>query len=320
MLVEEKQTCFLDKSVQLSTSNIITDKLRWQNKAYRKAYQVNLVKQMLMSLEPQSREYLYVLRGGFCSSVIRQIDQKTQTNYCNTRFCSTCERIRKAKRIDAYLEPISKIDEPHFVTLTIKSVRIDQLRESIKSMTSIWRASRKYFSRKKIITSGIKTIEFNYNPKLKTFNPHFHIIINSKLNADLLTAYWLKHNEGLSTRAQDIRPILKNDKNTLFEVFAYTTKTIVEGKVYPHILAQSIHALMDIRTLQTFGKIRKNTNTEELDDLKAGTLSFKPITHQLIEWVWDNEFKDWRFDDELLSERLWSDKDIASINKFELTK
>lgn len=311
------QTDSLDKSVQVSTSyKISDDQAKWQTKAYRKARQVNMVKAMLPYVESQSREYLYILRAGFCNSIIKQVGDKIQTSYCNTRFCTTCERIRKAKRIDSYLKPISEIDEPYFVTLTVKAVKIEHLKTTLEDMKVVWRKSRKAFSRKGLKTNGMKTIEFNYNVKTKTFNPHFHVIINTYENAQLLRQFWLKHNSNLSLMAQDIRPIKKNDKNTLFEIFAYTTKTINKGKIYPKILAQSVHALMDIRTLQSFGNVRKHN--DDIEELEASALSFKPITLMDIEWKWDNEFKDWRFEDELLSEIQWSKKDIEDINVFHL--
>lgn len=297
----------LDKSAQLSTSQI-----SWQLKARRKAFQINLCREIETFLPNNSREKNYITRTRFCQSVITQTNENVRVNYCNSRICLTCERIRKAKRIDSYLEPISNLKNPYFVTLTKRSVDIENLKSTLTHMNDSWRRIRKNFSKRKIKSSGIRTLEFNYNIKTHKYNPHFHIIIDTKENADLLKSLWLKQDSSLSKYANDIRVIKNPDKNILLEVFAYTTKSIIKNKVYPKVLADSITALMDIRTIQTFGNIRK-MKTENLEDLVSSKLDFKPITYSNVEWIWDNEFKDWRYEDELLSEVKYSNKDIFDL-------
>ena len=298
----------LDKSAQLSTNQIY-----WQKKARFKAFQINLCKQIEQYLDYNSRERNYVTRARFCSSVITQDYENIRVNYCNSRLCNTCERIRKAKRIDSYLKPLQSLKNPYFVTLTKRSVSPNDLRTTIKSMNQSWRNIRKNFSKKKIKSSGIRTLEFNYNIKTNKYNPHYHIIIDTKENANLLKSLWLKQDTSLSKYANDIRIIKNPNTKTLLEVFAYTTKTIYKNKVYPKVLADSITALMDIRTIQTFGNIRKQ-QTENLENLISSKLDFKDITYQSKEWIWDNEFKDWRFEDELLSEVKYSNEDIFNLS------
>lgn len=298
----------LDKSAQLSTSQI-----KWQKKARYKAFQINLCKAIEKHLKHDSRERNYVTRARFCQSVITQSYENIRVNYCNSRLCNTCEKIRKAKRIDAYLKPLQSLNNPYFVTLTKRSVNIEDLRKTIQEMSISWRKIRKNFNKRKLKSSGIRTLEFNYNSKTNKYNPHYHIIIDTEENAKLLKSLWLKQDSTLSKYANDIRIIKNPDTKTLLEVFAYTTKTIYKNKVYPKVLADSITSLMDIRTIQTFGNIRKQ-KTEDLENLISSKLDFKEITYNEKEWIWDNEFKDWRFEDELLSEVNYTNQDIYNLS------
>lgn len=298
---------FLDKSAQLSTN-----KKKWQIKARRKAFQINLCKEVETFLKFESRERNYVTRARFCQSVITQDGENVRVNYCNSRICLTCERIRKAKRINAYLEPITNLKSPYFVTLTKVSVKSEDLRSTIEEMGESWRKIRKNFSKRKIKSSGIRTLEFNYNLDTHKYNPHYHIVIDGKDNAELLKSLWLKQDSSLSKYANDIRMIKEPNKSTMLEVFGYVTKTIYKNKVYPKVIADSITALMDIRTIQTFGNVRKLVS-DDVDELKSSTLDFKNISIGKIEWIWDNEFKDWRYEDELLSEVRYSNDDIVNL-------
>jgi len=303
-------TSLLDKSAQVSTCN----KLKYQNKALFKARQINFANQISNYLDKSTREWNYVQRAKFCSSVITQNLDKVRTNYCNSRICYTCEKIRKAKRIDSYLTPISNINQPHFVTLTKVSVSAEDLRSTIFEMNVIWRKYRKAVSRQGIKTHGIRTLEFNYNPLTEKFNPHYHIVINEEVNANFLKLFWLNSDESLSKNANDVRVIKNPNKDTLFEVFAYTNKSTYGKYMLPKQTAQSITALMDIRTLNTFGNIRKVKHDDDLEALDSSSLNFKEISLISKDWIWDYEFKDWRFEDELLSEIEYDEQKIKFIS------
>jgi hypothetical protein len=66
----------------------------------------------------------------------------------------------------------------------------------MKSMINRFKIiSRKYRKRaqrnKGIKLIGIKSLECNYNPILKKYNPHLHLIVATKEMADILKKEWL---------------------------------------------------------------------------------------------------------------------------------
>ena len=75
-------------------------------------------------------------------------------------------------------------------------------------------------------------MECNFNPKTKTYNPHFHLIVPNKEIADLLKKEWLfqwKHSTKLFTspKAQDIRKV-ENLERDLIETIKYGSKIFTE--------------------------------------------------------------------------------------------
>ncbi|MBK6526238.1 MAG: protein rep [Crocinitomicaceae bacterium] len=134
----------------------------------------------------------------YCQSTVTTANGKLYGNYCKNRHCTLCASIRKAEIINQYLPIIEKWSEPYFVTLTSKSVPAYLLNRNIKGCFRAFRKIkerfRKRFERGKIDFKlmGIKSLECNFNPKLKTYNPHFHIIVPDKKTAEALIQEWMK--------------------------------------------------------------------------------------------------------------------------------
>ncbi len=92
---------------------------------------------------------------------------------------------------------IKEWKEPYFVTLTIKAIPETRLRLLIsKVFQGFQRIKDKYRKRnlrgKGITLFGIKSLECNFNPKAKTYNPHLHLIVPNKETAEIFKAEWLK--------------------------------------------------------------------------------------------------------------------------------
>ena len=109
--------------------------------------------------------------------------------FCRDRLCPTCtSRTAKIKGFRAS-EVGNKLLEanpdyiPVFVTMTLRAVPIEDLKETVGTIISGWtrlRNSKKFFrddEHEKVYIGSIRTVEVNYNPGAQTFNPHLHAVI-----------------------------------------------------------------------------------------------------------------------------------------------
>jgi hypothetical protein len=116
---------------------------------------------------------------------------------------------------------------------------------------------------------GIKSLECNFNPKTRTYNPHFHLIVPNQETGDLLKKEWLfqwKHNTKLFTspKAQHIRKV-ENLERDLIETIKYGSKIFTEPDlkkkgdksippmVYARALDNIFSALTNKRLFDRFG-------------------------------------------------------------------
>lgn len=169
-----------------------------------------------------------------CMNRLFQVNGRLHTNYCGTRFCTICCGIRKAELIHRYKSEISKWKKPYFVTLTIKAVPAYRLSQTIDDMFNAFRKIKERCKQRtrrgtSVKIKGIKSLEWNFNSVQKTYNPHFHLIVPSKLVADLLMKEWLSYwtNPIATINAQDARPV-KDVERDLVELIKYSTKTFTE--------------------------------------------------------------------------------------------
>lgn len=173
----------------------------------------------------------------YCQNNVIIKDGKLYGKYCKNRFCTLCCSIRKAEIINTYLPTIKQWDEPYFVTLTIKACKSNRLKLMISKVLqgfSIIREKQKkrYQRGKGIKLIGVKSLECNFNPVSKTYNPHLHLIVANKEIADLLIEEWLIiwNKKGLffaSRKGQDERPVF-NLETGLVEIIKYGTKIFTE--------------------------------------------------------------------------------------------
>ncbi|NNE15366.1 MAG: hypothetical protein HKN51_10350 [Saprospiraceae bacterium] len=178
---------------------------------------------------------------------------------------------------------IEKWEKPCFLTLTRVSFKRHELyngvRDAKEAFEKIYQKCQKRFRRNK----GIKLIclvslECNYNPIKKTYNPHFHIITATKEIAILLNIEWLKQlKKNASYAAQDLQ-VVKNPLEKLIEVLKYSTKIFTDpdmkkGKYKtsdPVVYAAAIHeiykAFKGLKLVNSYGfslpKIEKETKTQ----------------------------------------------------------
>ena len=242
-----------------------------------------------------------------CQTVIYTADGKMYAPLCRNRFCSYCCGIRKAELINKYLPVLKNWNEPYFITLTVKAVKANQLARMIKALnrgftkiTTKYRIKAQRGKGEKLM--GIKTVECNFNPKSRTYNPHLHLIVPNKQMAETVIDEWLT----LWTRkfthrdAQNMRKVEDREKD-LIEVIKYETKVFTEpdgkknrgkrGSVKIYIRAlDNIHAAMKgCRLIDRFGfNLPKNAKREKAKSV---------VTDDYIKWEYNLKSRDWLSED-----------------------
>jgi plasmid rolling circle replication initiator protein Rep len=306
-----KNSLPLDNIAQLPT----TTKETLSKRARSKFYTQKIVTPLLYLKSPLHKNYE---RAFHCGAVIKQYGKKTVSQYCNSRICHVCNRIRTAKMMAGYIEPLRNLGYLYFTTLTTPNVKAEVLATTIqkmlKDMSNIIRVLRE---RKKINISGIRKIEITYNSKMDTYHPHFHILHNEDVG-DMIIEEWLKRNPLAKKQGWDrkekkmvdlqVSKIVtkKNDddKKFLNEIFKYASKFVIKDdkqrnilNVYVPALDNILRALHTKRAIQSFGEIRKlkiNEDMEESPELIAQEV--QDIEEEIYkEWQWASidDIYDW---------------------------
>lgn len=222
--------------------------------------------------------------------------------YCKNRFCTLCLCIRKAEIVNKYLPVLKEWTEPYLVTLTIRSVPHWRLtiifNKMIQGFQRIKDKYRKRNQRKGVKNLiGIKSLECNFNPKRKSYNPHFHLIVPDKETAEIFITEWCKlwTRKWTSLAAQDKR-LVTNLAKGLIECVKYGTKIFTEpdvnkkarqkgiSHIYVSALDNILRAMKGHRLFDRFGF---NLPTPSLD-----TGKFTPLNHY-DEWIFDVSNSDW---------------------------
>ena len=224
--------------------------------------------------------------------------------YCKNRFCPLCSSIRKATIINAYLPEMRSWKDPHFLTLTAKSVSKRGLKKRMKDMNRAFgiikeRMKKRHQRGKGPKPIGIKSLECNFNPVSKTYNPHFHLLVPDKETGELIKREWLKlwtQKFAISTAQKLVK--VRDAESALVEVAKYSCKIFTEpdakrqsrnkGKqkreIYIAALDNIFQAMQGLRIFERFGfNLPKQPKRENKTRLIS---NFK-------EWVFAPEVYDW---------------------------
>lgn len=319
---EPKNRVSLDNIAQLPT-----DRLKSLSKRARsKFYTQKIVTPLLYTESPLHKTYE---RTFHCGGTITQIGKKLVSRYCNGRLCHVCNRIRTAKMMGGYIEPLRKLGDLHFTTLTRKNVTAEELPETInkmlKDMSNIIRVLRE---KRGIKLSGIRKIEVTYNSKRNTYHPHFHILHNYDVG-NMIIDEWVIRNPNTAKKQgwdykekkmvniQVTKPVSKkdeDDKKFLNELFKYATKFVVKDEkekgilnIYVPALDNILRALHTKRTMQTFGEIRKVKALEDITEVsELLSQEIEDIEESYKEWRWLGSME--RFD--------WVDSEGNELTKY----
>lgn len=110
-----------------------------------------------------------------------------QTWFCKVRLCPMCNWRRSLKIAFQNKKVIEKANESEnlrwlFLTLTIKNVEADELKDTLGEMTKAFNRLFKYKQVQKSVKGYFRALEVTRNtnpdsPSFGTYHPHFHVLI-----------------------------------------------------------------------------------------------------------------------------------------------
>lgn len=238
-----------------------------------------------------------------CQGRVFTAEGKLHGTYCKNRFCTLCCSIRKAVIINQYLPVLNTWTEAHFVTLTIKAVRGKTLHAALRSILRCFhwitdKHRKRYERGKGIELKGIKSLECNFNPQRKTYNPHLHLIVENKEMADILIAEWLKRwgPKWTVKIAQHSRKV-ENTERDLIEIIKYGSKIFTEPdvnnkmkgrgnpKIYVSALDNIFKSMRGLRIFERFGFNLPKASKPSIENSK--------VVQEYDEWIFRATHFDW---------------------------
>jgi len=239
----------------------------------------------------------------YCQNRVTSVDGRLYGNYCKNRFCTLCCSIRKAEIINKYYPIIEQWEQPYFVTLTVKACSATRLRVMVKKVMQGFqrikdRHKKNYLRGKGTKLIGVKSLECNFNPVKKTYNPHLHLIVANKQMAEILIQDWLKlwTPKFAQRQAQDMREIF-NAETGLIEIIKYGSKIFTEPdikkkgdsasyQIYVSALDNILTAMKGIRIFERFG-----FNAEKKEEII--TKEPQPVV-KYEQWEFNPQLFDWQ--------------------------
>jgi len=242
-----------------------------------------------------------------CQSDIMTHNHRAYGKYCKNRWCNVCCGIRKAEMMHKYKPVISTWSEARFQTLSSQSVtkeylnaKIDLSREILNKIIKKYNQRFRRNGGHKLV--GLFSLECNFNPIAKTYNPHFHIITKDIQTAHLLNWEWLLEwkkigPDKINEWAQVRRRVNDTDK-CLIETIKYVSKTMTDPDmkkgdkvtknpvVYANALYHIYKAFSNRRLLSTFGfslpkQDYKKTKIQHVTDVRQW--KYKPYQTDYVD-------------------------------------
>lgn len=214
----------------------------------------------------------------YCQSKMYSANGRLYGRYCKNRFCTSCCANRKADILNKYLPILNTWKDPFFVTLTAKSVPARSLKKRMAQMIEGFGIIKERFKKRNQRGKtgkffGIKSLECEFNAEKKTYNPHFHIIVDGEEMANALVKEWINlctknghpdFRKFASRKGQFAERVYSN-KSALIEIVKYGSKIFTEpdlkkkstqknsAQIYVRSLDNILSAMKGLRIFERFG-------------------------------------------------------------------
>jgi hypothetical protein len=280
------------------------NKQSWKGRAKRKTISQNLHLSLIKAVEnkgePERKRAYW--KAYHCQSKLISHDGRLYGKYCKTRSCPICCSIRKARLISQYYPVLKTWEDPFFVTLTVKAVKAGSLplwmfgfKKAFRQILGKLKKQHQRGGGLKVM--GIKSLECNFNPAKRTYNPHYHLIVPNEAVADALIYEWQKKWTTKYTyhKAQHKRRVWNMERD-LIETIKYGSKVFTEPdvknkgkyppKVYAAALDNILQAMKPYRLFERFGfnlpKEARRSKAQSIPKIQAGEWEFDLSKHDWI--------------------------------------
>jgi hypothetical protein len=226
----------------------------------------------------------------YCSHVMLQKGKKVSSTYCKRRWCLVCNSIRTANLILGYSEVFESFQDPQMVTLTRPNVKAEELETTIRLMNTQLKQIRDRLRKQGIKVKGIRKHETTYNADTDEYHPHFHLIVEGRVEAFKIKMGWLESNP---KALFDLQKVEKADSGTMMEVFKYVTKVVAKGKDgnpkhYPKAMDVIYTAYFRKRVVQSFGITKK-----AIEEKVTGNIEHNYLPSRMEIFCYETEAMDW---------------------------
>lgn len=134
---------------------------------------------------------------------INGVAKIVRADFCKQRLCNVCAWRRQSK-FTAQMFPVLKVLQKKyeflFVTLTMRSVPVEDLKNAVNEILKAYDRLLKHRRIKRSWVGKVRGLEMKYNQHTKTFNPHIHVLVavendyftnNEKyISHKMLVEYW----------------------------------------------------------------------------------------------------------------------------------
>lgn len=248
----------------------------------------------LMHFNAKSELYKSYKNSTYCAETLLTNEiGKIHTTYCKNRWCLTCNRIKTARLINAYLPQLEQLFQPVFVTVTLPTVPGEELPARIANMESQWREISKNsikpaYKKNHNPFKGIRKAECTIRPN-GMYHYHFHLILNDWAQAEWLVSQWLKRFPEADRKAQDIRFA---NEFAFRELFKYAFKAEVKSNNKTNAKRYDLvfSALRGKRTYQAFGGIKAIEENFSDDDL-TNAIVLEGMYNKIFKWCVDDWYE-----------------------------
>lgn len=100
---------------------------------------------------------------------------------CRDRMCPLCNWLLAKQRLNDMIKTFNNIDiskyKFYFLTLTIRNVNPEDIRQALESMAKAWDKMMKRKDAKDYLRGWARSVEMTYNPITHTLHPHYHVIL-----------------------------------------------------------------------------------------------------------------------------------------------
>lgn len=201
--------------------------------------------------------------------------------FCHDRFCPVCSNLKMRRDSYELLTCINVLKKDFkfqflMITLTVKNVSSDQLKDEIKKIKKSFKKFRELQAFKKISRGYVCKLEVTYNKDVDSYHPHLHLIVavNSSyftsrdyLSREKILTMWRNSYQDQSITQVDIRKINTATIKDILEITSYAAKNSDLFFSYD-VFKTFYNSLRSVQILSfngSFRDIRKKIRDKEID-------------------------------------------------------